>query len=74
MEWVIEDDFVVLPGMNRTMGNSLFNWRDLVFGCQVPGMKFQVVVERYGLFTRVIDECYANLDLKLSPSMILSDR
>ena len=42
---VIEDDFVVLPRMYRTMSNSLINWRDLVVDCQIPRMELQVVVE-----------------------------
>ena len=73
LERVVEDDFVVLPGMDRTMSDSLFNWRDLVVDCQIPRMEFQVMVEGYGLFTRITYECYANVNLKLAPPTAVSD-
>jgi hypothetical protein len=48
--WVIENDFVILPCMNRTHLHCNIQRRDLGFADCCPWMQLEVVIHCYGFF------------------------
>lgn len=72
LEWVEEDDFVVLPGVDgQVVRDGGFGgrggWRGVCAGGG-PGVEFEVVVEEDGFLGRFGDEVKADLDLKFTPA------
>jgi len=68
LEGIGEDDLVILPRVDRSQLYRLFDRgrdRTLTLG---PGMKFEMVVERYLFLARLLDESYPDIDFELSPS------
>ena len=70
----MENDFVVLPRMDWARFDGLFNRRYLWVARCGPWVEFKVMIERDGLFTRFLDECYSDLNLELAPPENLNIR
>lgn len=70
LEWIVEDDLVILPGVHRARFQSVLQSRDLGLAApdSSPGVEFEVVVERDRFLPRLLDKVYADGDLKFTPS------
>lgn len=70
LEGIVEDDFVVLPGMYRAeFGGELEVGVECLFGVQRPGVQFDVVVAGDAFFAGLGDEVEADLDFEFAPSV-----
>lgn len=67
LEGVVENELVILPGVDWSQLHRLVDWgRNRTFTL-CPRMKFEVVVERYLFFARLLNERYPDVDFELSP-------
>ena len=71
LEGIVEDHFVVLPGMDRTHLGRNFERRRLFWFTidkLCPWVELEVVVEGNGFLARLSDEINPNLNFKFAPS------
>lgn len=78
LEGVVEDDFVVLPGVygriicDGSVGGG--GGRGGVDASRGPGVKFEVVVEEDGFLTGFGDKMQPDLDFKFAPAIRQSEQ
>ena len=70
LEGVVEDDLVVLPGVNGARFQGNVEWWNLGFARNGPGMELEVVGEGHGLFACLGDEGNTDDDFEFTPAVV----